>query len=121
MALDTWCHEPDINRGLMELVDIATPHIAGYTLQGKQTGTSLAVRSVARYFGFSELYEFFPTPDIVEYRAVGIDAHDKSQGQIASIIQYNYPIFTDDFMFRMDPSRFSELRANYSYRREFYF
>ena len=121
VALDTWCHEPDINRKLMDLVDIATPHIAGYTLQGKQIGTSLAVRSVARYFGIPELYEFFPTTEIVEYQAVGIDAHDKSQGQIASIIQYNYPIFTDDFMFRLDPGRFSELRANYSYRREFYF
>jgi erythronate-4-phosphate dehydrogenase len=121
VALDTWCHEPDINRELMALVDIATPHIAGYTLQGKQIGTSLAIRSVARYFGIPELYDFFPTTEIVEYQAVGIDAHDKSQGQIASIIQYNYPIFTDDFMFRLDPGRFSELRANYSYRREFYF
>ena len=37
------------------------------------------------------------------------------------MIQYNYPIFTDDFMFRMDPGRFNELRVNYSYRREFYF
>ena len=50
-----------------------------------------------------------------------VDAHDKTQGQIASIIQYNYPIFTDDFMFRLAPERFSELRAGYSYRREFYF
>jgi erythronate-4-phosphate dehydrogenase len=121
VALDTWCHEPDINRELMDLVDIATPHIAGYTLQGKQTGTSLAIRSVARFFGLSDLYDFFPTTDIVEYQAVRIDAHDKSQGQIAATIQYNYPIFTDDFMFRMAPDRFSELRANYSYRREFYF
>jgi erythronate-4-phosphate dehydrogenase len=121
VALDTWCHEPNVNRELMDLVDIATPHIAGYTLQGKQTGTSLAIRSVARFFGLSDLYDFFPTTDIVEYQAVRIDAHDKSQGQIAATIQYNYPIFTDDFMFRMAPDRFSELRANYSYRREFYF
>ena len=121
VALDTWCHEPDVNRKLVELVDIATPHIAGYTLQGKQTGTSLAIRSVARFFGLSALYDFFPTTDIVEYQAVRIDAHDKSQGQIAATIQYNYPILTDDFMFRMAPDRFSELRANYSYRREFYF
>ena len=121
VALDTWCHEPDINRKLLDVVDIATPHIAGYTLQGKQIGTSLAVRAVARFFSLSSLYEFFPTTEILEYQAVHIDAHDKSQGQIASIIQYNYPIFTDDFMFRMDPGRFSELRANYSYRREFYF
>ena len=121
VALDTWCHEPDINRALLDLVDIATPHIAGYTLQGKQIGTSLAIRAVARFFGLSGLYDFFPTTEIIEYQAVHIDAHDKTQGQIASVIQYNYPIFTDDFMFRMAPDRFSEMRANYSYRREFYF
>ena len=121
VALDAWCHEPDVNRTLLELVDIATPHIAGYTLQGKQIGTSLAIRAVARFFSLSGLYEFFPTTEILEYQAVRIDAHDKTQGQIASMIQYNYPIFTDDFMFRMDPSRFNELRVNYSYRREFYF
>ena len=80
-----------------------------------------AVLLVARFFGLSDLYDFFPTTDIVEYQAVRIDAHDKSQGQIAATIQYNYPILTDDFMFRMSPDRFSELRANYSYRREFYF
>ena len=121
VALDTWCHEPDINRTLLDLVDIATPHIAGYTLQGKQIGTSLAIRAVARFFGLSGLYDFFPTTEIIEYQAVHIDAHDKTQGQIASVIQYNYPIFTDGFMFRMAPDRFSEMRANYSYRREFYF
>ena len=121
VALDTWCHEPDINRKLLDVVDIATPHIAGYTLQGKQIGTSLAVRAVARFFSLSSLFEFFPTTEILEYQAVHIDAHDKTQGQIASVIQYNYPIFTDDFMFRMDPSRFNELRIGYRYRREFYF
>ena len=108
-------------RELLDRVDIATPHIAGYTLQGKQIGTSQAIRAVARFFGLSSLYEFFPTTEIIEYQAVKIDAHDKTQGQIASIIQYNYPIFTDDFMFRLNPDRFSELRADYSYRREFYF
>ena len=121
IALDTWCHEPDINRELLNLVDIATPHIAGYTLQGKQIGTSMAIRAVARFFSLSSLYDFFPTTEIVEYQAVHIDAHEKTQGEIASVIQYNYPIFTDDFMFRMAPDRFKELRTNYRYRREFYF
>jgi erythronate-4-phosphate dehydrogenase len=121
VALDAWCHEPNVNRKLMDLVDIATPHIAGYTLQGKQIGTSLAIRAVARFFSIKELYDFFPTTEILEYQAVKIDAHDKTQGQIASVIQYNYPIFTDDFMFRMNPDSFNELRINYRYRREFYF
>ena len=121
LVLDTWCNEPNVNRVLIDACDIATPHIAGYTLQGKQIGTSLAVRAVARFFSLSSLFEFFPTTEILEYQAVHIDAHDKTQGQIASVIQYNYPIFTDDFMFRMDPSRFNELRIGYRYRREFYF
>lgn len=121
VILDTWCHEPDINRELLERVDIATPHIAGYTLQGKQIGTSLAIRAVARFFGLSDLYDFFPVTEILAYQAVHIDVRGKTQGQIASLIQYNYPIFTDDFMFRMDPGRFKQMRTHYSYRREFYF
>lgn len=120
VAIDTWSHEPDINLQLMDLVDIATPHISGYSLQGKQLGTMMAVRTVARFFSLADLYEFFPDTDIVEYQAVKLNLIGKPQGQIASILQYNYPIFTDDFMFRMNPSKFNELRANYSYRREFY-
>ncbi len=119
VALDTWCHEPVINRELMDMVDIATPHIAGYTLQGKQIGTALAIRAVAQFFGLAGLSDYFPTTEIVEYQPVKIDFLGKTQGQIASNIQYNYPIFTDDFMFRMNPDRFSDLRADYSYRREF--
>lgn len=120
VAIDAWSHEPWINTHLMGSVDIATPHIAGYSLQGKQIGTSMAVRSTARFLGISDLYEFFPQTDIMEYQAVKLNVLDKSQGQIAAMIQYNYPIFTDDFMFRMNPTKFVELRAEYSYRREFY-
>lgn len=120
VAIDAWSHEPWINTELMNRIDIATPHIAGYSLQGKQIGTSMAVRSVARFLSIPELYEFFPQTDIMEYQAVRLNVLDKSQGQIAAMIQYNYPIFTDDFMFRMNPTKFVELRTNYSYRREFY-
>ena len=120
VAIDTWSNEPGINTRLMNLVDIATPHIAGYSMQGKQIGSAMAVRAVARFLGISELYEFYPKTEIIEYQAVKLDIHEKTQGQIASMIQYNYPIFTDDFMFRMNPTRFEELRTNYQYRREFY-
>lgn len=119
VAIDAWSHEPNVNTMLMNLVDIATPHIAGYSLQGKQIGSAMAVRAVARFLNISELYEFFPQSEIMEYQAVMLDIRNKSQGQIASILQYNYPIFTDDFMFRMNPTKFEELRTNYRYRREF--
>ena len=49
-----------------------------------------------------------------------LDLKGKKQGEVTSVLQYNYPIFTDDFMFRMDPGSFEKLRSNYQYRREFY-
>ena len=121
VIIDTWNGEPRINKALMDKVAIATPHIAGYSYQGKQNGTAAAVRAVARFFGFTELYEFFPVSDDIEnLGAVKLDLRGMSQGEIASVFQYNYPIFTDDFMFRVNPDSFEYLRTNYKYRREFY-
>ena len=120
LVIDTWCNEPDVNQLLLDECDIATPHIAGYSYQGKQNGTALAVRAVARRYGFKELEYFYPETEDLDLHPVLIDATDKSQGEIASILQYNYPIFTDDFMFRTNPQGFEQLRGEYQYRREFY-
>ena len=120
VIIDTWNNEPDIDRELLDMVDIATPHIAGYSYQGKQNGTAMAVRTLARFFGFEKLYEFFPKTEIQDLEAVKLDLKGKRQGEITSALQYNYPIFTDDFMFRMNPGSFEKLRSNYQYRREFY-
>lgn len=119
LILDTWCNEPDVNQHLLSECDIATPHIAGYSYQGKQNGTSMAVRAVARRFGFQGLEHFYPETE-VDLHPVLIDVAGKSQGQVASMLQYNYPIFTDDFLFRTDPQGFERLRSFYQYRREFY-
>ena len=120
VILDTWDHEPSINQRLMTVVDVATPHIAGYSYQGKQNGTAMAVRSIARFFSIEELYDFYPQTDVETMGAVKLEFHGKTQGEIAAMFQYNYPIFTDDFMFRMNPGGFEELRTNYRYRKEFY-
>lgn len=120
VIIDTWNNEPDINLALMDKVDVATPHIAGYSYQGKQIGTKMAVRAIARYFGISELYDFFPPTQLKELEAVKLDLRGKTQGEIAAIMQYNYPIFTDDFLFRSNPGSFEYLRENYKYRREFF-
>lgn len=120
VILDTWCNEPDVDRELIRKADIATPHIAGYSYQGKLNGTAMTVRALARFFGISQLYEFFPSPEGEVRDAVKLDPRGKSEGQIASLIQYNYPIFTDDFMFRTNPGEFEALREHYRYRREFF-
>jgi erythronate-4-phosphate dehydrogenase len=120
VIIDTWNNEPYVNLDLVEKVDIATPHIAGYSYQGKQNGTALAVRAIARFFGIEPLYEFYPETPLAELEAIKLNLKGKPQGEIASVLSYNYPIFTDDFMFRMNPAGFENLRLNYSYRREFY-
>lgn len=120
IVIDTWRNEPEVNRKLLDIAAIATPHIAGYSYQGKQLGTAMAVRGIARFFGIGSLYEFFPAATDNEMKAVKIDYRGKDQGELASIIQYNYPIFTDDFMFRTNPESFESLRKNYQYRQEFY-
>ena len=120
VVIDTWNNEPDVNPRLVEEVDIATPHIAGYSYQGKLVGTLMAVRSTARYFGITELFNFIPVPDIDGMDSVRLNMTGMSQGQMTSVFQYNYPVFTDDFLFRMNPSDFKELRRNSKYRREFF-
>ena len=120
VIIDTWCNEPKVNPAVMDLADIATPHIAGYSYQGKQNGTAMAVRAVARHFGIGDLYDFFPVCENSELTPIRLSPEGKSQGEIAALMQYNYPVFTDDFMFRIEPEAFERLRGEYSYRREFY-
>ncbi len=119
VVIDTWNNEPDIDLELLDKTDIATPHIAGYSYQGKMKGTAMSVRAVARRFGIYQLYSFYPAqlPEDVPQR---LDLAGKTQGEIAAVFQYNYPIFTDDFMFRMNPGGFEAMRENYYYRREIY-
>jgi erythronate-4-phosphate dehydrogenase len=105
---------------LIEACDIATPHIAGYSYQGKQNGSAMAVQAVARHFGIEPLLFFRPALEDEALKPVPIDLKGKTQGEIAAILQYNYPIFTDDFLFRSNPGSFEQLRSEYNYRREFY-
>ena len=120
VVIDTWNGEPDINEELMDMVDIATPHIAGYSYQGKLNGTAASVQAVARHLGIESLYDFYPKDGDEDRSPVLLDLKGKTQGQIAAVFQYNYPIFTDDFRFRMEPDNFEKMRSNYQYRREIY-
>ncbi len=49
-VLDVWENEPHIDRHLMDLCLVATPHIAGYAYDGKLTGTQMSVRAVSQFF-----------------------------------------------------------------------
>lgn len=120
VVIDTWKNEPHINEILMDKVDIATPHIAGYSYQGKLNGTAASVQAVARHFKIEALYDFYPQEGEEDHSPIPLDLKGKKQGEVAAVFQYNYPIYTDDFRFRMEPGNFEKMRSNYQYRREIY-
>ena len=96
-------------------------HIAGYSLQGKQNATTMAVQAVAKFFGLDSLKDFQPCDEDPSHTPVLLDLKGKNHGEIAAVFQYNYPIFTDDFRLRMEPEKFEKLRGSYQYRRDIYY
>ena len=62
-VIDTWEHEPRISSELLRRARIATPHIAGYSADGKACGTRMALEAVARAMGRNDLrFDILPPP-----------------------------------------------------------
>jgi len=118
--VDVWENEPDIDTGLMAKAFIATPHIAGYSTDGKANGTSMVIKSLCEFFDLP-LKNWYPdnvpepsSPEII------IDGQGKSDEDIISeAVHHSYNIAEDDHNLRHMPSDFERLRGDYPLRREF--
>ncbi len=117
---DCWENEPDIDLELLSLTEIATPHIAGYSKDGKATGTLMSVQAISDFFGLG-LENWKPTgveqPEepVFELDGVGLS----EQQIIAKAILHTYDIRNDDSAFRNNVAQFEQLRGDYPTRREF--
>ncbi len=121
-VLDVWETEPRIDGGLVSLLDITTPHIAGYSADGKANGTAAAVRGVAEVLGIEELKKwsvpYVPKPEADTEFA--IDAAGLSFRQtITKAILHTYDIVKDSDALRFSLDSFERLRGSYPIRREF--
>ena len=98
-VIDTWEGEPHINRSLLGKVCIATPHIAGYSADGKANATRMSLAAVARFCGKEApsvlLPPSPPAPDLTKYNPL-----DDSQ------------------KLKADPEGFERQRGDYPVRRE---
>jgi erythronate-4-phosphate dehydrogenase len=117
---DCWENEPDLDLNLLALTEIATPHIAGYSKDGKATGTLMSVQAISEFFGLG-LENWQPTgveaPNEPEFE---IDGSGLTEQQIISkAILHTYNIRNDDKTFRNNPELFEQLRGDYPTRREF--
>lgn len=117
-VLDVWHNEPEIDRELLSLVDFATPHIAGYSADGKANGTSMAVRAVAKHFSIEPLLNFFPAEMPAPSDQV-VTLDPASQHPLADAVFASYDIADDDAALRAAPENFEALRGSYRVRREF--
>jgi erythronate-4-phosphate dehydrogenase len=128
VTLDVWPNEPNIDTDLLGLVDIGTPHIAGYSLDGKIAGMLMIYNSACEFFNIKPRYkieDFLPEPDIKTLEIKQISGN--SQDVISEVVRKIYPIEKDDSQLRQILNQpvenigryFDGLRKNYPVRREF--
>lgn len=119
-VLDVWEDEPDIDAELLSILNIATPHIAGYSADGKANGTAMAVQALSRFFKLPLtrwIPENIPEP---AGQSFVIDCYEKEDQQVISeAILHTYDISRDDQRLRSSMETFELQRGNYPLRREF--
>ncbi len=117
---DCWENEPDLDLELLALTEIATPHIAGYSKDGKATGTLMSVQAISDFFKLG-LNDWRPSGvELPEQPIIKIDGTGLTEQQVISkAILHTYDIRNDDKAFRSNTELFEQLRGDYPTRREF--
>ena len=102
-VLDCWENEPNIDLELLNLVDIATPHIAGYSADGKANATSQCVQAISRFFHLG----------LDDWRVKALpDVENKTTSKnFVKAIKSSYYILSDDDLLRSTPKNFENIRG----------
>lgn len=108
-VIDTWENEPHINLQLMDRAWIATPHIAGYSADGKVCADNMVISGLCRHFGIKVPCKVEP-PELPADFVAADDADDLC-------LQLYNPL-DDSARLKASPEKFEELRGNYPLRRE---
>jgi erythronate-4-phosphate dehydrogenase len=127
VCLDVWENEPHIDSELLGAVDLASPHIAGYSFDGKVAGMVMIYEAMCRHFGLPIKYktgDFLPEPAVPVLKLEDLST---VQETVHQAVQTIYAILSDDASTRdilttSESERgvfFDALRKNYPRRREF--
>ncbi|NQY63992.1 MAG: 4-phosphoerythronate dehydrogenase [Alteromonadaceae bacterium] len=120
LILDVWENEPNVLLPLIEFADIATAHIAGYSLEGKASGTEMLYQALCKELNkpiVLNLGQFLPTASI-NYVEIKQDFDEIILNQLVKMV---YDVRRDDAIFRQQIScqGFDMIRKTYPARREF--
>ncbi|MGI0117660.1 4-phosphoerythronate dehydrogenase PdxB [Zooshikella sp. RANM57] len=127
VVLDVWEGEPEINTALLPYVELATPHIAGYSLDGKMQGTEMIYKAACRFFGLPTRIKLPGIAPIPVMKSISFAGNVPRQQAVSTAIRSLYDIRCDDVMLRRELLKpgaevgkiFDGLRKNYRERREF--
>ncbi len=125
VVLDVWENEPDINLDLLEKVRFASPHVAGYSLEGKVNGTSMIYNALCKFLKITPTWQ--PKLPEVSNNVFELNKKNYLEQTLNEIFSSVYDIKRDDSqmrnMFGMNKNErskyFDSLRKNYPLRREF--
>lgn len=124
-VLDVWEGEPACDPGLMTKVDIATPHIAGHSLDGKMRGTEMAYQALVTHFGLPARHSLASLQPGPWLREITLDSDTPPLGALSIAIRACYDIRRDmsSFLRYVDhygtSTGFDCYRSEYPVRREF--
>lgn len=110
-VLDCWEGEPQIAADVLHSAFIATPHIAGYSADGKANATTMAVQAVSRFFGLG-------LDDFVVAALPPKSVCRCTRAELPSRMLAAYDIMIDDARLRCAPASFEQQRSHYPMRRE---
>jgi len=103
--LDVWEGEPNVNLDLLGKVFIGTPHIAGYSADGKVNADNMVIDALCQHFGLPHPGRILPPSLPADFKYTG-----------SALDLYN-PLI-DSEKLKSDPSKFEFLRNNYPLRRD---
>lgn len=125
VVLDVWENEPDFNEELLKKVLIGTPHIAGYSYEGKVNGTKMIYNSLCKFLHKEPAFDFnLIKPNNYKLHLTSENSLEKRLNNLVSQV---YPIKRDDdkmkksaLMSVLERKKYFDLqRKNYPLRREF--
>ena len=130
-VLDVWEREPDINRDLLDRVLLGTPHVAGYSSDGKINGTVMVYQACCRFWGIEPVWTPPDPPATpasgslphLQFDATGKDFQTLAHDMITTL----YDLRADHARMRdrlavpepLRPQAFDQLRKNYPHSHEF--
>ncbi|MFI3327612.1 MAG: 4-phosphoerythronate dehydrogenase [Rikenellaceae bacterium] len=112
LYLDVWENEPNIDRELLQISTASTPHIAGYSLQGKANGTAIVARDIARKFNLP-IVDWYPNIEKINERNI-------EWIELQQTITQHFDIERESVALKESPDTFESMRNSYNYRNEYF-